>query len=236
MRILALDTTTRSGSIAALSAELADAAPTLLGVVSTQSEEAYSTRMFRQQEFLLAELRLATADFDLFAVTAGPGSFTGLRVSLTAVKGWSEIHQKPIAAMSALEVIAHQVQPGPTRIVAVQDARRGQLYGGIYERGERVARRIVEDVVMSPPEFWGHLANTVGEGDFVFATPAPALLASMIADSPYRGIRMVGVGGVLAPAVGELGWQKALRGEVCDALTLDAHYVRRTDAELLFKK
>jgi len=236
MRILAVDTTTRSGSLAVLASEEGDQAPHLLGAITTTGDETYSTRLFRQLEFLLSELKLATADFDLFAVAAGPGSFTGLRVSLTAVKGWAEIHGKPIAAMSKLEATAFQVPPGAARIVVLEDARRGQLYGGIYQRSDQQIRRVVEDVVLSPAEMWPHLSGTIGEDDFVFASSTPELAEKMIADSPYRGIRMFAVSGVLAPMLGQLGWLKAQRGETCDALALDAHYVRRSDAELLLKK
>ena len=106
MRILALDTTTPAGSLAVLEAN--DTPNTsnglkVLGLVGTRSDEAYSSRLFRQLEFLLAELKLTTADIDLFGVAAGPGTFTGLRVGLTAVKGWAEVHRRPVAADAAAE-------------------------------------------------------------------------------------------------------------------------------------
>src|SRR5271166_5021543 len=89
--VLALDTSSPSGSIAVLRDEK------VIGVVSTTGDETYSSRMFRQLEFLLAELKLSHGDFDLFAVNSGPGSFTGLRVGLTAAKGWAEVYAKPAA-------------------------------------------------------------------------------------------------------------------------------------------
>ena len=72
--ILALDTSSPTGSLAVLRDE------NVIGVVSTLAEETYSSRMFRHLEFLLQELSLKLDQFDLFAVAAGPGSFTGLRV------------------------------------------------------------------------------------------------------------------------------------------------------------
>ncbi len=80
----------------------------VIGTVSTWTDEIYSSRMFRHLEFLLQELSLGLGEFDLFAVAAGPGSFTGLRVGLAAVKGWAEVYRKPIAAVSALEAVAAQ--------------------------------------------------------------------------------------------------------------------------------
>src|SRR6201997_238823 len=124
--VLALDTSSPSGSLAVLRDEKVN------GVVSTATGEVYSSRMFRELEFLLSELSLRMDEFDLFSVAAGPGSFTGLRVGLAAVKGWAEVCAKPIAAVSALEAVAVQARSNAALIVPVLDARRGQLYFGLY--------------------------------------------------------------------------------------------------------
>ena len=94
MLILALDTSSPAGSLAILRDEK------VIGVVSTWAEETYSARMFRHLDFLLRELSLDLKQFELFAVAAGPGSFTGLRVGLTAVKGWAEVYKKPAVGVS----------------------------------------------------------------------------------------------------------------------------------------
>ena len=134
--VLALDTSSPSGSLAVLRDEK------VVGVVSTATAEVYSSKMFRELEFLLGELSLRMEEFDLFAVAAGPGSFTGLRVGLAAVKGWAEVYRKPIAAVGALEAVAVQAHSNASLIVPVLDARRGQVYFGLYRRGAaRVERR-----------------------------------------------------------------------------------------------
>ena len=81
--ILALDTSSPTGSVAVVEDSR------LLAVISTTTDEPYSSRIFRQLEFLLNELHLRLDQFDLFAVNAGPGSFTGLRVGLTTSKAWA---------------------------------------------------------------------------------------------------------------------------------------------------
>src|SRR5579872_4134121 len=98
--ILALDTSSPSGSVAVLHDQ------EVIGTISASTDEIYSSRMFRHLEFLLRELSLGLDQFDLFAVVAGPGSFTGLRIGLAAVKGWAEVYRKPVAAISALEAVA----------------------------------------------------------------------------------------------------------------------------------
>ena len=104
MLILAIDTSTPAGSVGILRDDR------VIGVVSTWVAETYSSRIFRHLEFLLSELSIKTAEIDLFAVAAGPGSFSGLRVGLAAAKAWAEVHKKPIAAVSALESVAAQVR------------------------------------------------------------------------------------------------------------------------------
>ena len=102
MLILAIDTSTRAGSIALLRDRQ------VLAEIAAREDTPYSTRLFRDLELLQSRAQFRMTQIDLFAVAAGPGSFTGLRVGLTAVKGWAEVHRKPIAAISGLEAIAAQ--------------------------------------------------------------------------------------------------------------------------------
>src|SRR5277367_4918041 len=146
--ILALDTSSPAGSLAVIRDEK------VIGVVSTMAEETYSSRMFRHLEFLLQELSLKLEQFDLFAVAAGPGSFTGLRVGLTAAKGWAEVYKKPVAGISGLGAIAAQAHSPAPILVPVLDARRGQVYFGVYRRQNEVLALEGEECVMSPEEFF----------------------------------------------------------------------------------
>src|SRR5580693_8394956 len=92
MRILAIDTSSPTGGTAAFEDKR------LLGHVFTSDRDDYSVRFFRELSVLLHEIGLRVGDFDIYGVTAGPGSFTGLRVGLTVVKAWAEVHKKQIAA------------------------------------------------------------------------------------------------------------------------------------------
>jgi tRNA threonylcarbamoyladenosine biosynthesis protein TsaB len=240
MLILAIDTTSPCGSLALLR----DA--NVLGVVSETSDEPYSSRLFRQLDLLFSEVAVEMPAVDLYAVAAGPGSFTGVRIGLTAVKGWAEVYAKPAVAVSALEALAEQAPARAPLIAAVADARRGQLYAGVYERTGEVFQRRGEDVVMTPGECFEYIAARLSRpssdvpapvaAGILFVTARPDWLRPLLDDSPFRGARIEGVPDVLAPAVGRLGYARALRGEVSDAASLDAHYVRRSDAELLWKE
>ncbi len=197
--------------------------------------------MFRHVDFLLQELSLRLDEFDLFAVAAGPGSFTGLRVGLTAVKGWAEVYQKPIAAISGLEAIAVQSHSTVPLLVPVLDARRGQIYFGFYRRVDPVRLALEgQECVATPEEFVQALSAHAATADSAILTPVPSLLREALSrlETPpaWAGKMPIGdVSPILAPYVGLLGYRRAQRGELSDALTLDANYVRRTDAELHWK-
>ena len=231
--ILALDTSSPAGSLAVLRDEK------VIGVVSTWADEVFSSRMFRQLEFLMGELSLSLDKIDLFAVAAGPGSFTGLRVGLTAAKGWAEVYGKPIAAVSALEAVAIQSHSQATLIVPVTDARRGQLYYGLYRRaGNSTQNELAlegDECAATPVEFLQALHERAGNLPFTIATPTPDVIpeaASRIETPPSPVER---VSNVLAPLIGQIGFRHAQRGKLFDALSLDANYVRRSDAEAKWK-
>ena len=229
MLILALDTSSPAGSLAILRDEK------VIGVVSTWAEETYSARMFRHLDFLLRELSLDLKQFELFAVAAGPGSFTGLRVGLTAVKGWAEVYKKPAVGVSGLEAIAAQSHSAAPLLIPVLDARRGQIYFGFYRRGGNGLALEGEECVMTPDEFLEMLRSRAADTDFTIVTPEPEIISRQMSQIEKRTPSVEQVSSVLAPLIGRLGYQRAQRGQVSDALSLDANYVRRTDAELHWK-
>jgi tRNA threonylcarbamoyladenosine biosynthesis protein TsaB len=234
--ILSLDTSSPAGSVAILRDEIT------LGVISTRAEENYSSRIFRHLEFLLSDLTLKLADFDLFSVSAGPGSFTGLRVGLTAAKGWAEVYRKPVVGVSALEAVAFQARAGNAVLVPALDARRGQIYFGVYRTAAAEIALDGEEFVVTPEEFaekLGALAHAGnGAGGFSIITPDAPVVAVVSRLPPNLTVSFAGleiVSSVLAPSIGRIAHARALRGHVSDALTLDANYVRRTDAEMRWK-
>src|SRR5712672_2981282 len=128
MLIHAVDTSTRTGSAAFLRDS------EVLAEVSGYEETPYSTRLFRDVALLQGRAQFRMDQIDVFAVAAGPGSFTGLRVGLAAVKGWAEVHHKPIAAISGLEAIAAQSIANDELVSPFLDARRGHVFGSTYRR------------------------------------------------------------------------------------------------------
>lgn len=229
MLILAIDTTSPSGSVALLRDV------EVVSQVASTEAEPYSTRLFRDVERVVREAGVLMPAVDLYAVASGPGSFTGVRVGLAAVKAWSEVYRKPVAAVSALEAMAIQAGPGDTLVAGIADAHRGQLFAGLYERTENGLMRRGEDVVMPPVECFAYLVEQAAGAPFVIRTTATELVRAALAGSVAAGARVDAADPALAPAIGKLAYARALRGDVVDALALDAHYVRRSDAELLWQ-
>jgi tRNA threonylcarbamoyladenosine biosynthesis protein TsaB len=223
--ILAADTSSPSGSLAILRDE------ELIAERSETSAEAYSSRMFRHLETLLQETSLTLDQFDLFAVVTGPGSFTGLRVGLAAAKAWAEVYKKPIAAISGLEAVAAQGRSAASVVVPVLDARRAQVYFGFYRSapGGRVLDG--EERVANREELLEALTALARECSFCIVTPEPNVVSGMLSHFEPGLAEFEVVSPFLAPAAGRLGFRRAQRGQVTDALSLDANYVRRSDSE-----
>lgn len=235
MLILSLDTSSPAGSFALLQ----DAH--VLAQRMSADHEPYAASVLRDIGELLDGAHISLEQIELFAVDAGPGSFTGLRVGLATVKAWAEALGKPVAAVSGLEALAAQAAhplEASSLIAAVIDARRGQIFGGLFlaANGGGLLKRIGEEVVATADEFFEFVRGNLAGRDLVIACASPELVGSAIGPAIERqglgGCSVEVVSSALAPVIGKLGYAKALRGEAVDALRLDANYIRRSDAEM----
>jgi tRNA threonylcarbamoyladenosine biosynthesis protein TsaB len=236
MLILAVDTSTRSGSAAVLKDM------EILAEVSGVEETPYSTRLFRDVAALQSKAHFSLNQVDLFAVAAGPGSFTGLRVGLTAVKAWAEVHHKPIAAISGLEAIASEfphMQSADSSngsgclIAPFLDARRGFVFGAVYRRALRegaALELVTEEAILPVGEFLELVANRSNQ-QALLVTPTPEAISIEKARAILPRVRIERVAAALAPSIARLGYGRAQRGDLVDPIRLDANYVRRSDAE-----
>ncbi|MGD0841029.1 MAG: tRNA (adenosine(37)-N6)-threonylcarbamoyltransferase complex dimerization subunit type 1 TsaB [Candidatus Acidiferrales bacterium] len=247
MRILAIDTSSGQGSVALME----DAR--VLAEESGDSGELSSSGLFRRVGKVLGIAGIKLSDVECFAVAAGPGSFTGLRVGLAAVKGWSEVWQRPIAAVSALKAVAAQATEPGACVVPLLDARRGQLFCGLYRRVSAEGRaaagggsgtgadkaadleKMDEEVIGTPAEILDRVFSAASESP-LFVTPSGEAVVEIVAALGDRSARIETVCPALAPVIGRLGYRQALRGDVVDALELNANYIQRCAAELNWKE
>jgi tRNA threonylcarbamoyladenosine biosynthesis protein TsaB len=231
MLILAVDTSTRNCSLAVLRDS------SVLAYAGGLSEEPYASRVFVDAKRVMEQAAVELAQIELFAVAVGPGSFTGLRVGLAAVKGWAEVYGRPIAAVSGLEAVAAQARGAAHILAAVIDARGGQIFGGVFRRegpdGHLTA--MAEEVVLSVEECFRWIAGVAGSEKPLFVTTTPNEMKAGLENSAFSGATLEAVGGELAPTIGRLGLERCRRGQVVDTLSLEANYVRRSDAEVKWR-
>jgi tRNA threonylcarbamoyladenosine biosynthesis protein TsaB len=127
VRILAVDTTTFRGSLAVVGDDGVEAEARL------SSPRGHSRWLLSAVQMALDGLGLEAAELDGFAVTVGPGSFTGLRVGMSSVQGLALAAGRPCLGVSALDVLARVSAGRASTTVALIDAVRGEVFGGVYD-------------------------------------------------------------------------------------------------------
>lgn len=221
MIILGIDTSGKSGGIALWrDGALLDAAPIAGGTFSAQ--------LIPQVAALLANHKLKKEELGGFAVASGPGSFTGLRVGLAAVKGLAEILGQPIAIVSVLEALALGA-PAEGKVMAALDAQRREIFLGEYEVSAGRAQCVREELLPEAEV----VAQLRGAG-----RPAPAVVTCDAAVATLLRETGIACGTVARPGAAEvarIGAQKLARGESVTVEQLDANYLRRSDAEIFAK-
>ena len=220
MLILAVDTSGRQGSVALCRGDATNCE--VLGLNSLEGG-TYSARLIPAIGDLLQHAGLRKAQIDGFVVVDGPGSFTGLRVGLSSVKALCEILQKPLATMSMLEALAITYGKEGETVTAVLDAGRGEVYGGEYRVSGNSA--VVIQQYIQKLEVFVERADSM---QLRILTTFPALAGALAASSAS----VIVVDALLADAMARIGFRKLLAGETADPATLDANYIRRSDAEL----
>ena len=219
--ILAVDTTHDTGSLAlARGGEL-------LEEVELTSPSGFAHVIYPEMDALLARHGLAVRDIDCFAAASGPGSFTGVRVGLSCVKGLAEATGKPVVAVSNLEALAY-FGSAELRAVVI-DARRGEVYAAVYDS----ALRPVEPELVTKFERW---LETLPDSGLEFISSDFAPLEAQLAGTRFEDIGRVTAPRALATAVAAIAFGRWQRGETRAPAAIDANYVRRSDAELFWKE
>jgi tRNA threonylcarbamoyladenosine biosynthesis protein TsaB len=228
---LALDTTTRAGSLAIVDER---------GVRVARSGDptrSHAERLPLDLMNALAAAGLGVRDVDVFAVAAGPGSFTGLRIGIATMQGLAFATGKRIVAVSALEALAEAafVESGNSAgcIGVWMDAHRREVFAALYDV-ERIARqgtpllRVVDDPsVGDPREVWSRWMRSDNVPDLV-AGDGAALYRDVLSAAGVPAMDAP----LMAPAIGRLALDRAARGEAIHPAAVQPLYIRRPDAEV----
>lgn len=228
MKVLGIDTSTRCGSIGLIDGQevISDY---LLNIPVTHSE-----RLLDAVEFVLREVRLPIQEVDGWAISLGPGSFTGLRIGVSTVKGLSFATQKPVAGVSSLDVLASQVSPTPYLICPILDARKGEIYTAFYRYDEtNLLKRCSDYQAIKPEDLVNNIKEKVifiGEGVKTYGDYLGNFLTSF-ALFPNPSLQ-VPQGSVVA----RLGSKLLTKGDGLDLKTFTPIYVRVSEAEIKWQE
>lgn len=219
MLLLAADTSGKHGSIA-LAKGNADGSCEILEIVPLAGG-TFSAQLVPQIAALLSKHGFHKQDVGAFAVASGPGSFTGLRVGLAAIKAMAEVMGKPIAVVSRLEAVARNANCAG-KVIAALDAGRGEIYVGQYDvnHSKNFGERLLT---------WEEFVTEAAGWSVV--TPDEAIVDKARA----AGLKFQQVEPPRADSIARLGWRKILARDTVSPENLEANYVRRSDAEIFSK-
>lgn len=238
MVTLALDTTGRPGSVALTSGGR------LLAERAGDPARSHGERLPGEIAALAAEFDLELRAIELYAVAAGPGSFTGLRVGIATIQGLALANGRRVVPVSALEALAHHAAPSATGLVAAWiDAGRGEIFASLYSigpsaGGEAAAcagRREIEPPSVGRPQEvlaawrrrWHDRHDAV-----VFAGNGALVHRACISGELSGRARILEPAPLLAAAIAEIAVERAGRGGAMAPHAVAPLYVRRPDAEL----
>lgn len=221
MIVLAFDTSSKTASVAVLNNN------------DTVYEKLLDTGLNHSETILptvdkaLKETNLQINEIDLFACTLGPGSFTGVRISVSTIKGMMLVTSKPAAGVSTLAAIALNVPHTEKLICAVMDAGRGQVYTATFRYDkESLLRQLTQEINIDPQHISAKTNEEVicvGEGAFKYAELILKNNKNIIIDKNLTPC-------VKASAVGILGMEKYRRGELLNPDNCVPVYLRQSDA------
>ena len=177
-------------------------------------------------ERIMGDLGMEWSEVEGFAISIGPGSYTGLRVGLSLVKGLAYVTKRPVAAVPTLDAIAFQVPCSRYPVHVLTDARRGQVYEARYdtscgwpERQSEFRVGLLEDVLASIED----KVLLVGSGVDAYRPDIVTVLGERACFPPS------GAGRLMASSTAFLGLDQLKRGEQSDLNTLEPLYLRKTD-------
>ena len=224
MLTLAIDTSTKTASVALLRYD------SILAECLINVSINHSVTLLPMIENILSTACVKIGEVDLFALTVGPGSFTGLRISAGAVKGLALATGKPVVGVCTVDALALNLADSAIIICPMLDAGRREVYTALYRpRRSGIPEKITGERVVGPEEFLKEVDEDViflGDGSTKYAK----LIREILPDKSYFASPQLQY--VRAFAVGLLGMKKFRKGDTLDLITLTPQYLRLSEAEI----
>lgn len=224
MNIFSVDTSAKAVSAAILSDDK------LISQVTLNTGLTHSETLLPICADLLKNARMSLGDIDLFAAAVGPGSFTGLRIGISAVKGFAFANNKPCAGISSLLALCYNHTDRKEILCAVTDARRDDAYCAFFVCKDGAVKRLTEDLAVHISEM-GTLFDEYGKQDILLIGDGAQAVKNkytdrndlLLLDTPYTLQQAYGTGAA--------AYRAALEGETIPAKELMPVYIRLPQAQ-----
>ncbi|MBI4843061.1 MAG: tRNA (adenosine(37)-N6)-threonylcarbamoyltransferase complex dimerization subunit type 1 TsaB [Nitrospirae bacterium] len=226
MNLLAIETATKAGSIAVVTDEA------FVGEVRLDVSITHSERLMDSIVWLLKSSLLSIHDIDAFAVSIGPGSFTGLRIGLSTAKGLAFAAKKPLLPVPTLDAFARRFPFCSYFICPMLDARRDEVYTALYKWENGICKKIIPEEAAAPSQFIKRI-----DGPALFTGDGAAKYKNIIAGA-LRDDAVFPQYSLFSPSassVAEIAVEMLGRGEGVDPAGLTPFYIRKSEAEIRWK-
>jgi tRNA threonylcarbamoyladenosine biosynthesis protein TsaB len=227
MKVLAIETATIAGSAAVVDDEKG-----LIGEVRVDVRVAHAERLMPSIQWLMESSRTSVKDIDAFAVSIGPGSFTGLRIGLSTAKGLSYAAKKPLVPVRTLDAFARTLPYCGHMICPMFDARRNEVYAAFYKWEADQCVKIMPEIAISPEELMKLIKGPVvimGDGAKTYRELISSTLKDNALFAPSTNMSPT------AATVGEIAIEHIKQGITTDPVSLTPYYIRKSEAELNWK-
>ena len=217
MKILALDSTANTSTVAVLEDEK------LLSIYTANIKNTHSETLLPMVKGMLETLKLSVDDIDVFAVSEGPGSFTGVRIGVATIKGLAFGKNKKCVGVSTIEAMAQNLEGFAGVVCPIMNARRGQVYTGAFLNGERILAdqcMLLCDLIPLL-EKYGEPIYFVGDGYCLIEEMQNPLFCKTPEILRYQN----------AYSVGKVAYEKLCKGEFTTDEGLRVEYLRKPQAE-----
>ena len=227
MKILGIDTSSPTGSVALVDNN------DVISESLLNSSKNYSDKLLIEMDAVLNSSKTKLNQIDGFVITTGPGSFTGLRVGMSLLKGLILATQKPFASVNTLDAYAETVQPGPYAICPVLDARKKEVYTALYNSKNGLCVRETPDQAITPMELCDQIKKPtafVGNGLVAYRELLSSRLRKKyMHNAPLKKLTVA----ASAVLIASRDFEKNLQNNL-DSLTIN--YIRPSEAELNYNR
>ncbi len=225
MKILAVDTATKSCSVAIIEAG------SLSAELTTLKDQTHSKQLMELIHKGLEMSGFSADELDGLAVTVGPGSFTGLRIGISTIKGLAHALEKPVVGISSLDVLAWQCADRSYLICPLLDARKGEVYSATYRFNNDTLTPKSPEIASAPEAAIQKIKEPcvfIGSGAQLYRRN----ISTVLGDLAYFAPESQNI--IRASSVAFLSMERFETRDTVEAADLVPHYIRKSDAELNF--